>query len=132
MEIGKNRNIDSDAKIVVFVGFYLARPAKWERIHTLLSMLMLKYRRTLMSCWGPSWSWSYGSWNYNYLCNQYLSPLTLWVRTPLRLCVLGTTLCDTVCQRLTLSVSRWFSPVSSTNKADHHDITEILLKENDL
>jgi hypothetical protein len=22
----------------------------------------------------------------------------------------------------------WFSPVSSTNKADHHDITEILLK----
>jgi hypothetical protein len=22
----------------------------------------------------------------------------------------------------------WFSPVSSTNKTDHHDITEILLK----
>jgi len=22
---------------------------------------------------------------------------------------------------------RWFSPVSSTNKTDHHDITEILL-----
>jgi hypothetical protein len=19
---------------------------------------------------GPSWSWSYGSWIYNYLCNQ--------------------------------------------------------------
>jgi len=29
-------------------------------------------------------------------------------------------LCDKVC--------RWFSPVSSTNKTDHHDITEILLK----
>jgi hypothetical protein len=27
-------------------------------------------------------SWSYGSWNYNHLCNQCLSPLTLWVRTP--------------------------------------------------
>jgi len=26
---------------------------------------------------GPSWSWSYGSWIYNYLCNQYLSPLKL-------------------------------------------------------
>jgi len=25
--------------------------------------------------WGPSWSWSYGSWIYNYLCNQCLSPL---------------------------------------------------------
>ena len=31
---------------------------------------------------GPPWSWSYGSWIYNYLCNQCLSPLTLWVRTP--------------------------------------------------
>jgi len=20
--------------------------------------------------YGPLWSWSYGSWNYNYLCNQ--------------------------------------------------------------
>ena len=26
-------------------------------------------------------SWSYGSWIYNYLCNQCLSPLMLWVRT---------------------------------------------------
>jgi len=31
----------------------------------------------------PSWSWSYGSWIYNYLCNQYLSPLTLWARITL-------------------------------------------------
>jgi hypothetical protein len=32
---------------------------------------------------GPSWSWSYGSWIYDYLCNQCLSPLTLCVRIPL-------------------------------------------------
>jgi hypothetical protein len=25
----------------------------------------------------------YGSWTYNYLCHQYLSPLTFWVRIPL-------------------------------------------------
>jgi hypothetical protein len=25
----------------------------------------------------------YGSWIYNYLCNQCLSPLTLWIRIPL-------------------------------------------------
>jgi len=25
--------------------------------------------------WGPSWSWSHGSWIYNYLCNQYLKYL---------------------------------------------------------
>jgi len=24
---------------------------------------------------GPSWSWSYGSWIDNYLCNQCISPL---------------------------------------------------------
>ena len=33
--------------------------------------------------WGASWSWSYGSWIYNYLCNQYLSQLKLCVRVPL-------------------------------------------------
>jgi hypothetical protein len=21
---------------------------------------------------GPSWSWSYGSWIYNYMCNQFV------------------------------------------------------------
>jgi hypothetical protein len=30
---------------------------------------------------GPSWSWAYGSWIYNYLCNQCLWPLKLWVQT---------------------------------------------------
>ena len=43
--------------------------------------------------------------------------------------VLETTLCDQVCQLLV--AGRWFSPgtlVSSTNKTDHHNITEILLK----
>ena len=25
-------------------------------------------------------AWSHGSWIYNYLCNQYLSPLTLWIQ----------------------------------------------------
>jgi len=29
---------------------------------------------------GMSWSLSYSSWIYSYLCNQYLS---FWVRTPL-------------------------------------------------
>jgi len=32
---------------------------------------------------GPSCSWSYGSWIYNYLCNQCLSPLKLWVQIAL-------------------------------------------------
>ena len=71
----------------------------------------------------------YCSWIYNYLCNQCLSPLTLWVRIPLRRGVLDTTLCDKVCQWL--AAGQWFSlgtRVSSTIKTDCHDITEILLK----
>ena len=73
---------------------------------------------------GPSWS--YGSWIYNYQC---LSPLILWVWTPLRWVVLDTSLCNKVCQWLAAGL--WFStgtPVFSTNKTDCHDITEILLK----
>jgi hypothetical protein len=70
-----------------------------------------------------------GSWIYSYLCNQCLSPLTLWVRIPLRWDVLNTTLYNKVCQWL--ATDRSFSPgtpVSSTNKTDRHEITEILLK----
>ena len=43
--------------------------------------------------------------------------------------VFDTTLCDNVCQWH--EAGRWFSPdtpVSSTNKTDRHDITEILLE----
>ena len=76
-------------------------------------------------------SWLYGSWIYNYLCNQCLSVLvlTLWVWIPLRRGVLSITICDKVCQWL--AADWWVSlgtPVSSTNKTDNHDIAEILLK----
>jgi len=72
--------------------------------------------------------WSYGSWIYNYLCNQCLLPLMLWVRISIR--ARCTTLCDKVCEWL--ATGQWFSPgtpVSSTNNTDRHNITEILLKE---
>jgi hypothetical protein len=51
----------------------------------------------------------------------------LWVR--ISIWARSTTLCDKVCQWL--ATGRWFSPgrpVSSTNKTDHHDLAEILLK----
>ena len=73
------------------------------------------------------WPWSYGSWIYNYLCNQCLSSLMLWVRISIG--VRCTTLCDKVCQWL--AVGQWFSLstlVTSIDKTDCHDITEILLK----
>jgi hypothetical protein len=65
---------------------------------------------------GPSWSWSGGSWIYDYLCNQCLSPLTLCVRIPLRRGVLDTTLCNKVCQWL--AAGSWFSLGTDTTLCD--------------
>ena len=70
-------------------------------------------------------SWSYGSWIYIYMSNQCQSPIKLWVRIPLMARLLDTTLYDKVCQTL---AGRLLSMVSSTNKTDRHDMTEILLK----
>ena len=35
------------------------------------------------SWWKPLWSWSCVSWIDNYLCNQWVSALKLWVQIPL-------------------------------------------------
>jgi hypothetical protein len=81
----------------------------------------------LMFYKGSSCQWSYGSWIYNYICNQCLLPLMLWIRISIR--ARCTRLCVKACQWL--ATGRWFSPgtpVSSTNKTDRHDIIQILLK----
>jgi hypothetical protein len=66
-------------------------------------------------------------WIYNYLWNQCLSPLMLWVGISIR--ARCTTLCDKVCQWLATGWLLSQVPlVSSTNETDRHDITEILLK----
>jgi hypothetical protein len=56
----------------------------------------------------PSWSWLHGSWIYNYLCNQCLSPVCPWLAAGWRF-PSGT-------------------PLSIIIKTYLHDITEILLK----
>ena len=91
-----------------------------DKLHNILTTV-------LVIAEGPSWLWSYGSWIYNYLCHQCLSPLMLWVRISMR--ARCTILCDKVCQWIVTGL--WFSPgtpVSSTNKTESQDITEILLK----
>ena len=73
------------------------------------------------------WPWSYGSWIYNYLCNQCLSPLMLWLQIPLTVRCTQYTLCDKICQWM--ATGRWFSLgtlVSSINKTGCHDITNIV------
>ena len=77
-------------------------------------------------CIGPSSSWSYGSWIYNYLWNQCLSPLKLWDWTLFmarctRYNIMWSSL-SVACDR-SVVFSRYSG--SSTNKTDHHDITEI-------
>ena len=91
--------------------------------HFLTSYLLNSTR----TCKGLPWPWSYGSWIYSYLWNQCLPPLMLWAQILIR--ARCTTFYGEVCQWL--ATGWWFSlgpPVSSTNKTDCHDITEILLK----
>jgi len=75
-------------------------------------------------------SCSYGSWIYNYLCNEWLLSLTLCLvsssaRAELHSIQLYVINVVSVSDR-----SRFLlvTPVSSTNKTDRHNITEILLK----
>ena len=77
-------------------------------------IFFFKFVYIVLYMWGPSWSWSYGSTTCAISSNPE------WRG------VLDTTIYDKVCQWL--ATGRWFSPISSTNKGDHHDITEILLK----
>jgi hypothetical protein len=87
-------------------------------------MAILNFWSTQKLLLGSFWALTYGSWIYNYLYNQCISPLT-WVSE----FVLNTTLYDEDCQWLT--TGWWFSQgtsVSSTNNTDRHDIAEILLK----
>jgi len=55
----------------------------WEQYFINIKLLRLRKCEDTKGA-GASWPWSYGSWIYNYLCNQYISPLTLWVRIQLR------------------------------------------------
>jgi len=52
---------------------------------------------------GLSWSWSFGSWIYSYLCNQFLSPLKLWLRIP---CIGRCTRYNIVWSSLSVTCSR--------------------------
>jgi hypothetical protein len=69
------------------------------------------------------WLIDKNSWIYNYLCNLPITTRVVSSNPFLWGGVLHTTLCDKVCQWLASG-----TPVSSTNKTDHHDIAEILLK----
>ena len=95
----------------------------------LVPMVLLYWNVMNLYLRGLSWLWSYG-WGftitaaisaYHHLSFEF-EPRS-WRG------VLDTILCDNVCQWL--AAGQWFSPsthVSSTNKSDRLNITEILLK----
>ena len=80
--------------------------------------------QNLCLCLRASWSWSYG-----YMYNKRLSPLKLRVRIPLMArCTRYNSMCSSL--SVTCGMSEFFpgTLISFTNKADCHDITEILLE----
>ena len=72
-------------------------------------------------------SFGHGSWIYNYLCNQYLSPLPLRVRIPTRRGILDTTKLVSNLRQVNgfLGGFRFPPPIKLIF---YHGITEILLK----
>jgi len=62
---------------------------KYTKYHLYLQSLEIMIKFIIEK--GLSWPWSYSSWIYNYLCNQCLLPLMLWVRISIR--ARYTTLC---------------------------------------
>ena len=109
------------------------------------TFFMYRYKNKMCFCTqGLSWSWSYDSWIYNYLCNQRLLSLKLFMARCTRynimwssLSVTGRWLSMARCTLYnimwsSLSVTgRWFSPgiqVSYTNRTDPHYRTENMLK----
>ena len=112
-----SRNVSCTLNLIsIFLLLKLMHHGKLDFVlyHLSLSNCLIIHR--------PLWSLLYCSWIYNYLCNQCLSPLTLWVRIQFKRCVLDTTLCDKVC--LWLVASSWFvqgTLVFSTNKTDNNN-----------
>ena len=70
------------------------------------SYLTLRFSLTFICNYGVSWSWSYGSWIDNYLCNKCISHWSYEFESHSWQGVVNTTLCDQVCQWL--PADRWF------------------------
>ena len=63
-----------------YVSLFLTKWAKKNKVILLSCLYAYLISCNLLILSWPSWSWSYGSWIYNFLCNQYLSLLKLWIR----------------------------------------------------
>ena len=89
-----------------------------SHIHALALMFTLSLNTVYLVQQEPSWS--YGNWSYNFLYNQRLSPIPLWVWIPLMASCTHTTSC--------VSPNCGRSLVFSNNKNYLRDIAEKWLK----
>jgi hypothetical protein len=92
-------------------------------IRSLFEVYFIKLNR------GSSWSWSYGTNVVEFTTTSAYHHYSCEFESRSWRGILDTKLCDKVCQWL--AKGRWFSPgttISTTNKTDRHDITEIVLK----
>jgi hypothetical protein len=119
--------LSGEAENTILIVFGLTWPKRELTIYHTLEHASHYTTYVSLNKGGPSCPCSYRNWIHNYICNQFLSPLMLWVRISTK--TRCTTLCEKVCQWL--ATGGWFSrgtAVSSTNITDRHDITGILLK----
>jgi hypothetical protein len=117
----KSINFSKHIFILIFHSGQCWFATKWRELHLLMQIIIELYKES-------SWLWSYDSWIYNYMCNPWLSSLKLWVRIPL---MAKWTQYNILFVSDLRQVDLWFSlgtQVSSINKTDHHDITQILRK----
>jgi hypothetical protein len=99
--VSKYQWITVDHCFVTMIGFL----SDMTLTFTTIPVYFLSICEIYIYNWGSLCFWSYGSWIYNYLCSQCLSPPMLWVRISIRASC--TTLCDKVCQGLV--TGQWFS-----------------------
>jgi hypothetical protein len=79
-KILRNLSFKSPWKISNLWNYGIKLNKSWQKCSLFLVLYKVyTFCNDQKSRWpGPLWlSWSYGSWIYNYLCNQCLSPLTL-------------------------------------------------------
>ena len=86
----------------------------WDLLY--LYELLVRLLHLYFDFRGPSWSWLYDTWIYNYLCNLWLSPLTFEFHS-------GEvySMQHYVIKFVWLAAGQWLSlgtPVSPTNKTE--------------
>jgi hypothetical protein len=81
LSIAQNPSSTGTVVVAYIISFHCPEPLFYRDSRGRLYHIFPLLRTPLLQ--GQSWSWSYYSRIYNYLCNRCISSLTLWVEIPL-------------------------------------------------